>query len=312
MHYSGHAMFNAEYPDQSGGSFAVDALTPSKLENVLLAAEPDLRQRVYLRRVVVGMAAPTARATAVGKGGRTQARVRGAQVTREWSPASRRSSSTTAAWRTTSGTAWEIPERPAKIFADKFYKALTLVTALPGAGASGATLGRAVQEARKAPDRQRRQLGKTRNGVGSLPALRRSHSHPARRGLPGHFPHVGGGIALGDRLAMANSQDLGVAEVGELSRRPQVLVVIQRQARPAGCKLRPGGDDVPSEQRTLFRPPERQAAGRVSGRLHDLQRPDVIARLQPAIDFTRVVPAQTKRQAQLKAVNLKRPAAAPG
>jgi hypothetical protein len=73
------------------------------------------------------------------------------------------------------GTAWEVPELPAKLFADKFYKAL-LGAGQGGRSANGATLGEAVQEARKALYEQRTKWGE----VGTVWAAYQHYGDPTR------------------------------------------------------------------------------------------------------------------------------------
>ena len=174
VHYSGHAMFNAEYPDQSGWMFAGgEVLTPSKLENVDRPPSLIFANACVSAALSAGSAAPAAKVSAVGKGGRAQPRPRRAGDARI--VASLADEFFRRGVADYIGTAWEVPERPAKIFAEKFYKAL-LGHGTAGTGASGATLGRAVQEARKALYSQRRKWGK----LGTVWAAYQHYGDPTR------------------------------------------------------------------------------------------------------------------------------------
>ena len=112
VHYSGHAVFVAEYPDRSGWVFKEEVFTPSRLENVespprLIVANACLSARIAGDAQFVASLADEFFRRGVAD---------------------------------YIGTAWEVPELPATIFAELFYKALL---------ASNAPLGRAVQNARR-------------------------------------------------------------------------------------------------------------------------------------------------------------------
>jgi CHAT domain-containing protein len=151
VHYSGHAMFNAEYPDQSGWAFDNrEVFTPSKLENV------DRPPRLIVANACISAAlspgaaaAPTPAANAPRAHRPGDARIV-ASLADEFF---RRGVADYI------GTAWEVPELPAKMFAEKFYQALLGNKPAGRRGNGGATLGHAVQEARKALYEQRGKWG---------------------------------------------------------------------------------------------------------------------------------------------------------
>lgn len=175
VHYSGHAMFNAEYPDQSGWVFDNDEVfTPSKLENV------DRPPRLIVANACISAALSPGSAAASAAAANAAANAPGAQ------PHARRPGDARIVASLADeffrrgvadyiGTAWEVPELPAKMFADKFYKAL-LGDGRAGPGANGATLGKAVQEARKALYEQRGKWGE----VGTVWAAYQHYGDPTR------------------------------------------------------------------------------------------------------------------------------------
>ena len=148
-------------------------LTPSKLENVDRPPSLIFANACVSAALSAGSAAPAAKVSAVGKGGRAQPRPPRAGDARI--VASLADEFFRRGVADYIGTAWEVPERPAKIFAEKFYKAL-LGHGTAGTGASGATLGRAVQEARKALYSQRRKWGK----LGTVWAAYQHYGDPTR------------------------------------------------------------------------------------------------------------------------------------
>ena len=174
VHYSGHAMFNAEYPDQSGWIFAEgEVFTPAKLEHVDRPPNLIFANACTSAALSPGSAAPRATAKPVVRGAGTQPRPRHASDARI--VASLADEFFRRGVADYIGTAWEVPERPAKIFADKFYKAL-LGHGSSGAGANGATLGRAVQAARHALYTQRRKWGE----LGTVWAAYQHYGDPTR------------------------------------------------------------------------------------------------------------------------------------
>ncbi len=175
VHYSGHAMFDAEYPDQSGWIFDKgEVFTASRLENV------DRPPRLIVANACISAALSPGAATAPAAAARVGARAPGAQP-----PARRLGDARIVASLADEffrrgvadyiGTAWEVPELPAKMFAETFYKAL-LGDRPAGRAASGATLGAAVQEARKALYEQRAKWGE----VGTVWAAYQLYGDPTR------------------------------------------------------------------------------------------------------------------------------------
>ena len=73
------------------------------------------------------------------------------------------------------GTAWEVPELPARMFAEKFYKTL-LGDRAAGRATGGATLGMAIREAREALYEQRGRWGE----VGTVWAAYQHYGDPTR------------------------------------------------------------------------------------------------------------------------------------
>lgn len=171
VHYSGHAMFNAEYPDQSGWVFDNDEVfTPSKLENV------DRPPRLIVANACISAAlspgatgAPAAAANAPGA--QPHARRPGdARIVASLADEFFRRGVADYI-----GTAWEVPELPAKMFAEKFYKAL-LGEGRAGPGANGSTLGKAVQDARRTLYEQRGKWGE----LGTVWAAYQHYGDPTR------------------------------------------------------------------------------------------------------------------------------------
>jgi CHAT domain-containing protein len=112
VHYSGHAVFVPEYPDRSGWIFKEDVFTPSRLGNV--DAPP---------RLIVANACLSARIAGDAQFVASLADEFFRRGVADYI-----------------GTAWEVPELPATIFAELFYKSLL---------GSNAPIGRAVQNARR-------------------------------------------------------------------------------------------------------------------------------------------------------------------
>jgi hypothetical protein len=112
VHYSGHAVFVPEYPDRSGWIFKGDVFTPSRLEN--LDSPP---------RLIVANACLSARIAGDAQFVASLADEFFRRGVADYI-----------------GTAWEVPELPATIFAELFYRSLL---------GANAPLGRAVQTARR-------------------------------------------------------------------------------------------------------------------------------------------------------------------
>jgi hypothetical protein len=173
VHYSGHAMFNAEYPDQSGWVFDNDeVLTPSKLENVDRPPRLIVANACISAALSPGAAAGVAAAdvAANAPGPQPQPRRPGdARIVASLADEFFRRGVADYI-----GTAWEVPELPAKMFAEKFYKAL--LGDAGGPGTNGATLGKSVQEARKALYAERGKWGE----VGTVWAAYQHYGDPTR------------------------------------------------------------------------------------------------------------------------------------
>ncbi len=170
VHYSGHAVFHAEYPDRSGWVFANNELfTASKLENV------DRPPRLIVANACIsaGLSPDPAAAPAEANAPGAQPRARRPGDARI--VASLADEFFRRGVADYIGTAWEVPELPAKMFAEKFYKAL-LGDRPAGRPANGATLGIAVQEARKALYDQRGNWGE----VGTVWAAYQHYGDPTR------------------------------------------------------------------------------------------------------------------------------------
>jgi hypothetical protein len=151
VHYSGHAVFDPGYPDRSGWRFAGgEILTASKLENV------DRPPRLIVANACISAGLSTMGAEVAEE----QADPDAAEATADSRGRSRKTGPPGDARLVASladeffrrgvadyiGTAWEVPEGPAEMFAVTFYETLLG----NGAGGKTATLGKAVQEARKA------------------------------------------------------------------------------------------------------------------------------------------------------------------
>ena len=134
VHYSGHAAFYPESPDRSGWLFANgEILTASRLENV------DRPPRLIVANACISAALSTQHAEVPIAARPGDARIV-ASLADEFF---RRGVADYI------GTAWEVPEGPAEMFAVKFYETL-LGKGKAGAGhGTGPTLGEAVQAARK-------------------------------------------------------------------------------------------------------------------------------------------------------------------
>jgi hypothetical protein len=115
VHFAGHAFFNPQYPDRSGWYFKDDILTASKLEGVervprLIVANACISAALsstLATRPSVGAAAATPATTGSSDSGLV------ASLADEFF---RRGVADYI------GTAWEVPELPAKLFAELFYK----------------------------------------------------------------------------------------------------------------------------------------------------------------------------------------------
>jgi CHAT domain-containing protein len=164
VHYSGHAMFDPEYPDRSGWVFANDEVfTASKLENV------DRPPRLIVANACISAALSPGIANPAGA--QPQARRPGdARIVASLADEFFRRGVADYI-----GTAWEVAELPAKIFAETFYTSL-LGDQPAGRAANGATLGTAVQEARKALYEQRGKWGEN----GTVWAAYQHYGDPTR------------------------------------------------------------------------------------------------------------------------------------
>jgi len=157
VHYSGHAAFYPESPDRSGWLFANgEILTASRLENVdrpprLIVANACISAALSTQHAEVPVAArpgPVEDANAAG----------GAHPPPDPKPRRPGDARIVASLADEFfrrgvadyiGTAWEVPEGPAEMFALKFYETL-LGKGEAGAGhGTGRTLGEAVQAARR-------------------------------------------------------------------------------------------------------------------------------------------------------------------
>lgn len=162
VHYCGHAKFDPEYPDRSGWLFRVRLLTPSKLEGV------DRAPRLIFANACVsaGVSRVVADAGAAAGGEpAAQSRPRGdsrlvASLADEFF---RRGVADYI------GTAWEVPELPAKLFAERFYSEIVSDRKMP--------IGAAVQAARKSLYDQRREW----KDHGSVWAAYQHYGDPTRR-----------------------------------------------------------------------------------------------------------------------------------
>jgi CHAT domain-containing protein len=167
VHYSGHAMFNAEYPDRSGWVFdRSEIFTPSRLENV------DRPPRLIVANACISAAlAPGASAAApaasADAGDRPPRRIGDARIVASLADEFFRRGVADYI-----GTAWEVPELPAKLFAEHFYQALLEE---PPGGAR-ATIGKAVQTARSALYEHREEWGE----VGTVWAAYQHYGDPTR------------------------------------------------------------------------------------------------------------------------------------
>lgn len=167
VHYSGHAMFNAEYPDRSGWVFdRSEIFTPSRLENV------DRPPRLIVANACISAAlapgtsaaAPAAPADA---GDRVPRRIGDARIVASLADEFFRRGVADYI-----GTAWEVPELPAKMFAEHFYR--SLLDEPPGGARP--TIGKAVQAARAALYEQREEWGE----VGTVWAAYQHYGDPTR------------------------------------------------------------------------------------------------------------------------------------
>lgn len=144
VHFAGHAFFQADFPDRSGWVFKGEVLTASKLEGV-----------EHVPRLVVANACVSAGVS------NTQNANPAAQQPASTAPRSPASDAGIVASLADEffrrgvadyiGTAWEVPEGPAKSFAEQFYKEFFANwSGRRHATASPTTLGEAVQRARRA------------------------------------------------------------------------------------------------------------------------------------------------------------------
>jgi CHAT domain-containing protein len=148
VHYAGHAFFKAEFPDRSGWAFKDDVLTASKLETVerppqLVVANACISAAVSTR---FASRVPTSTAS------ESPSSAEGALVASLADEFFRRGVADYI------GTAWEIPEVPAKQFAKSLYTTL-FSEWKNGAAGPAQTLGAAVQKARQELHRQRASFG---------------------------------------------------------------------------------------------------------------------------------------------------------
>ena len=185
VHYSGHAMFDPEQPDRCGWLFAKgEILTASKLENV------DQPPRLIVANACLSAQLAQMLATAAGHAG--GAGGAGAADPNAGPPPGRHAQQRGDARIVAGladeffrrgvadyiGTAWEVPDKPAQMFAETFYEALLSRTGgrrrhdhrPGGAGRAEGAVG--------PPDRI--QAG-TAVGLGRLSALRRSDARVERR-----------------------------------------------------------------------------------------------------------------------------------
>lgn len=150
VHYAGHAHFSPDHPDRSGWLFQEEVLTPSKLEGVeraprLIVANACVSAGVSTT-TTGRMMTPAAAMAGAAAGQATPAHIRGdsrlvASLADEFF---RRGVADYI------GTAWEVPEAPAKLFAETLYKRLLPRTPSRDPQVfGGIMLGLAVQEARR-------------------------------------------------------------------------------------------------------------------------------------------------------------------
>lgn len=160
VHYSGHAVFNPEFPDQSGWLFAGgEVFTPAKLENV------ERPPRLIVANACTSAALSTTAGSAPAEGQRQLRRALDARIVASLADEFFRRGVADYI-----GTAWEVPEGPARLFAEKFYAALL------GDGAAGTTLGKAVQAARSALYDRREHWGE----LGTVWAAYQHYGDPTR------------------------------------------------------------------------------------------------------------------------------------
>lgn len=145
VHYAGHARFVQEYPDRSGWVFKDDEiLTASKLEGVERA--PSLIVANACISAALSTLIPKRDAVAAGPNGAPTA----TPVTDSGIVASLADEFFRRGVADYVGTAWEVAEVPAELFATTLYREFFADAALGGNRASsGVTLGVAVQRARR-------------------------------------------------------------------------------------------------------------------------------------------------------------------
>ena len=170
VHYCGHAWFDAEHPDRSGWKFKDDdVLTPSKLEGVerpprLIVANACVTGALSTLR---GSARPAVAAGA-GAAGATPPSGDARIVAGLADEFFRRGVSDFI------GTAWEVPELPAQLFAEHLYGALFRNWDNRNLGLT--PMGQAVQDARAELFRQREAFGEH----GSVWAAYQHYGDPTR------------------------------------------------------------------------------------------------------------------------------------
>lgn len=147
VHFCGHAVFYPAYPERSGWKFFKDALlAPSKLEGV------ERPPRFIFANACVSARLAEAPGTGVPSNNGTGSALQSSppRLTAGRPPGDSRLVASLAdeffrrGVEDYIGTAWEVPEVPAKIFAERFYAAL-----LGDSGRPPQTLGEAVQTARR-------------------------------------------------------------------------------------------------------------------------------------------------------------------
>lgn len=187
VHYSGHALFFPEYPDRSGWQFKGELLTPSKLEGI------DRPPRLIVANACVSARLSGAPGSNAGRPVDTEVDVAAeagsalaARLPRPPGDSRLVASLADEFFRRGVadyiGTAWEVPEGPAKLFAEKFYEELLRdwqKDARTRAVSGASTLGAAVQAARRALYDQREAWGE----LGTVWAAYQHYGDPTRRVL---------------------------------------------------------------------------------------------------------------------------------
>jgi hypothetical protein len=152
VHFAGHAFFRPEHPDRSGWVFKDDVLTASKLEGVervprLIVANACVSATVSTVTTAVVSQPASASPAATGGGG---AQGKTVPANDAGVVASLADEFFRRGVDDYIGTAWEVPEEPAKVFAERFYEEFLAnwQAAAQSNSAPSTPLGLAVQRAR--------------------------------------------------------------------------------------------------------------------------------------------------------------------